>query len=155
MTDECEVRVKSRSRLQLLAETTGVKHYPGVFRQLSPARRELARILPQRVVRGKFDAWFFVEFWKSMVKQLRSMAREAGGNVAVQVVLEQRTFCAALKAYVDIPRSLDLFLSAHFGEHGNSNRTSQAKEPRAGRLAALALALARLMQKIASRQSPW
>ena len=68
----------------------------------------------KRVVRGKFEAWFFVEFWKALVRQLQDLAREAGGKVDIRVRIEHGTFVTGVKSYVEPPHSLHLFLRAHF-----------------------------------------
>lgn len=114
VNEACRVVRVSRSRLDHLTRVTGLPAGHHTVRQLSQVTRELARLPAKRVVRGKFEAWFFVEFWKVFISQLRALAREGGGDIAVKVTLERSSFCTMLKSYVDVPRGLHLFLAAHF-----------------------------------------
>ena len=68
---------------------------------------------PKRILRGKFEAWFFVEFWKKLLYQLRALAQESNGKVQVKIALELSSFVPTLIGYVEVPRSLELFLRAH------------------------------------------
>lgn len=113
VSDSCELRGRGRGRLGYLARATGVGLPDNSFRHLVAAARELARLPAKRVIRGKFEAWFLVEFWKRLLKQLVQLANEKGGKVSVKLALERDSFCTHLKAYPDIPRALELFLGAH------------------------------------------
>lgn len=114
VTDSCEFQRKAGARVQQLSRITGVQGRSNSFRAVSAAARELDRLPAKRFVRGKFEAWFFVEFWKSALRQLRVLAREGGGNISVKLTLEHSNVCATMKSYCDFPRGLELFLGAHF-----------------------------------------
>jgi hypothetical protein len=110
--ENCDLKRK-RLRLTTLGRKTGVK--PGsVFRRVSSVTKELARLDPKRFMRGKFEALFFLEFWRQLTKQLRDLAAEAGGKATIRPSLERSTLVATLTPYVAEPRSLRLFLEAHF-----------------------------------------
>jgi hypothetical protein len=137
MTQDCELRAKCRARLELMCRATGVAQRPNIGRQILPVARELSRLAPKRFVRGKFEAWFFVAFWKSLLRQLNDLTREGGGKMSIKIALERDSFCATLKAYADIPRSLELFLSAHLTETAPLSPQRTEKSTRAGWLSKL------------------
>jgi hypothetical protein len=112
---DCCVCVKSHGRLRYLARVTGVLKAPGGLRQFLQIARELKRIPAKRIVRGKFEAWFFVEFWKSLIAQMRALAKEAGGDVAVSVQLERSNFVHILAGRMVVPECLERFLALHLG----------------------------------------
>lgn len=114
VSDQCEVAPVPRRRLLELERAAGATPTKVSFRRLMHATREIARMPPKRVIRGKFEAWFFVSFWRRVTDQLRTLAKEEGGKLTVKLSLENGAFCVALKSYADTPRSLALFLGAHF-----------------------------------------
>lgn len=114
ISDACEIKARRGQRLASLVRTTGVHDTGNVLRRVLHVARELSRIPAKRVIRGKLEAWYFVEFWKRLVRQVRQLSEEVGGRAASQVGLERGTFVAILSSYVEIPQSLALFLEAHF-----------------------------------------
>jgi hypothetical protein len=110
-SDECAVFGRVGKRLSHLASACLVK--PRTAREILPTARDLARMQPARIVRGKFMAWFVAEFWKRLVTQLEALAKEANGKVTIKPQLDRTTLVATLTPYTDIPRSLQLFLEAH------------------------------------------
>jgi hypothetical protein len=114
LTDDCAIGPPPRKRLAYLARATGVEPLAGAFRRVSQGRRELSRIPAKRIVRGKFEAWFLVAFWKRLMKHLQDITREAEGNVRVRLSLEESNLVPSLVRHARIPRSLELFLELHF-----------------------------------------
>jgi hypothetical protein len=114
VSTSCDIASRWGARLDNLRRMTGISDSSAVLSRLLPVARELGRIPAKRVLRGKFEAWFFVEFWKSLVKQLQQLAKESGGSVTIKIPLEHSTFVTVMAGHVEVPRSLDLFLSAHF-----------------------------------------
>jgi hypothetical protein len=114
ISNSCQFGVRRGARVQYLEQTTGVSLGQAAFRKVAAAVRELARIQPKRVVRGKFEAWFFVAFWKQYVSNVRSLAVEAGGTCRIAPTLEMSTFVNALVPHIDPPDSLARYLTAHF-----------------------------------------
>lgn len=101
------------SRIDELHKAAGLTHRTS-FTRLREVRRELGRIPPKRVVRGKFEAWFLVEFWKHVVEHLQLLATEAGGKCQSKIDLRHGNIVPTLAQYVDAPQGLELFLHAHF-----------------------------------------
>jgi hypothetical protein len=97
--------------------------------------RELKRLSPKRIIRGKFEAWFFVEFWKHLIRQMRALAIEAQGNLNVRIQLERSNFVAVLSGRLEIPRSLDLFLGQHFNQTSEFETTEPGPQERKSVLA--------------------
>ncbi len=126
ITDDCEVISTAGSRVAALQRSTGVAQQRGTFRQVAQVAKSLARIPAKRIIRGKFEAWFFVAFWKKTIAQLQNLAKESGGKADVKLTPEQGTFVVALTRYAEIPKALELFLRAHLGQstpHGTGTRT--------------------------------
>lgn len=114
LSEGCHVRVKPCERVEYLTRVSGVVGTAGISRRVLATCRELKRIPSKRVMRGKFEAWFFVRFWKNLVDELRKLAKEAGGSLGVAVAVEQSSFVAVLLPHLTIPRPLELFLGQHF-----------------------------------------
>jgi hypothetical protein len=108
---ELQPRIGIRHRY--LERACGVTLPAGSLRLVLQAARELSQMPPKRVVRGKFEAWFFVEFWVRLIETLRQVAVEGGGKIAFRLNVTAATFVPVLASFVDTPRSLDLFLRAH------------------------------------------
>jgi hypothetical protein len=115
LTDDCRVHARVGNRVKHLTAACGATKRG--HRQIAMVARDLSRMSSDRIVRGKFAAWFLVEFWKRLAKHLEALAREAKGKVVIRPNLERSTLVATLAPYADIPRSLELFLEAHFVRH--------------------------------------
>jgi hypothetical protein len=81
---------------------------------------ELKRLPAKSYVRGKFEAWWFVEFGQRVLEGIRHVVQEAGGSVRVSAQLHPGTFIQLLAGGVTTPVALDKFLSFH------TRRQSQA-----------------------------
>ncbi len=110
--ENCSIRTKRGQRIPHLNKVTGVSARSR-FRQVVPVTRALRRIAPERIIRGKFEVWFVVEFWKHLTAQLEKAAGEAKGKVVIRPVLERSNLVAVLTPYADVPPSLERFLNAH------------------------------------------
>jgi hypothetical protein len=113
VSDDCMIRARCGCRVEYLHRTTGIQKRADLTRRVLQTAKELKRISPKRVIRGKFEAWFFVEFWKHLIRQMRTLAREANGNLNERIQLERSNFVAVLGGRLEIPRSLELFLGQH------------------------------------------
>lgn len=113
MKRDCSVSVRCGKRLQYLA---GAANAPAldVFRRVIQVSREVRNIPAKRIVRGKFEVWFLIEFWKKLIAQLQELARESGGSIRATIALERSNCVGNLVGDLRIPRSLDLFLGLHF-----------------------------------------
>jgi len=74
---------------------------------------ELARLPAKSYVRGKFEAWWFVEFGQRALEGISRVVQEAGGSVKVSAQLHPGTFIQILAGGVTTPVALDKFLSFH------------------------------------------
>lgn len=113
INNQCELEILHVDRLKTLCQSTGVASSSTTFRRVAPIIREISRLPPKRVIRGKFEAWFLVEFWKRMVENLRSLAGETGGKVEAKMTLEHSTLATVLARYLPAPESLNRFLVAN------------------------------------------
>lgn len=115
VSEDCALTC-ANGRVAALERATGVKlNSPSVSRVLGAAK-ELARLQPKRVMRGKFEIWFFLEFWKKVRAQLERLAKEMGGTIQFMVPLERGTLVATLCAHATVPRGLDLFLRSNLSD---------------------------------------
>lgn len=110
---DCSIHAKSAGRSRYMEHVTGTQGLAVQLRSLLQTARELRRMPAKRTVRGKFEAWFFVEFWKNLVGGLRALAKEVNGDVAVSVQLERSNIVQVLAGRVDAPVSLGRFLTLH------------------------------------------
>jgi hypothetical protein len=124
LDDDCSVKMLAGRRIAHLNKVTGVQPRAR-FRQLVHVTRSMRQMLPERIVRGKFESWFVVEFWKHLVGELEKLAREAAGKVVIRPTLERSNLVAVLTPYADVPASLHRFLSAHL-----TTETPSAHTPR-------------------------
>jgi hypothetical protein len=113
ISDDGQTCYVTGSRVHTLSRSTGVTLPRDSTRRLREALRELRRMPAKRIVRGKFEGWFFVEFWKRLIAQLRTLAAEEHGKVNIKIALTHTSLVTTLASYVDTPRPLDLFLQAH------------------------------------------
>jgi hypothetical protein len=143
LSEDCEVGIRPCRRVAYLAGATGVPMTAGLFRRVSQTCREVRRIPAKRVVRGKFEAWFFVEFWKRLTRQLQTLSKEAKGKVTVKIGLEQSNLVPNLVGHATIPHSLELFLGLHFPRGGPAAPQERAHKGRARGILARGLAAAR------------
>lgn len=129
VSEECAISALPRGRIEYLNRVSGVGGSAVDFRQVSQACRELRRLPAKRVVRGKFEAWFFVAFWKRLTKQLQALSREAKGNVKFKLSAEESSLVPSLVGHARIPRPLELFLELHFPRGGQLGE-AEASSPR-------------------------
>jgi len=101
------------TRLRELTRITGVPPQPRCGSRVRDAVRELARMPAKRIVRGKFEAWFFVQYWRALTEYLRKLSVESGGRVQVKLSVTGSTLVPALTPYTVTPRALELFLRSH------------------------------------------
>jgi hypothetical protein len=100
-------------RLRILTSQTAISRSAVSMDRVREAKRELGRVPVKRILRGKFEAWFFLKFWHRLVAQLQEAAREGGGKVNIKIQLAQNNLIQILASYVNTPLSLELFLRAH------------------------------------------
>jgi hypothetical protein len=84
-----------------------------VWRQLKATCRELRRLPPKIYVRGKFEAWCFVQLVERILAGMSNVAREAGGSISIAAPLSEGTLIQLLSTGTATPPSLDAFLRFH------------------------------------------
>jgi hypothetical protein len=121
-------RVRTGNPLTYLADTTHCPASPESWRQTHRVCRELGRHDPKRFVRGKFEAWFFIEFVKRAISDISNVAEEVGGSVSISTPLHESNFIQVLVRSISVPAPLDSFLRFHLQPTDNST-TSQSLRP--------------------------
>ncbi len=107
---ECSVRLRPCKGVEYLNRVAGVRWPRDYWRRVLSTSRELNRMPPKRVIRGKFEAWFFVEFWKKSIRKIQELAREGNARATIRLQLEHANFIVVLAGRMNVPRSLELFL---------------------------------------------
>ncbi len=119
-----------RGRTGILERATGVSGVSAPISRIIHAARELMRMQPKRVMRGKFEIWFFLEFWKAVRSNLEALAKEVGGKIEFTVALERRSMVSTLCGYIVIPRGLDLFLQSNLPEILSQGSKEELSRPK-------------------------
>jgi len=121
-------RIRRGSPLEYLYKVTQTTASPQLWRQARRVCRELGQRDPKQYVRGKFEAWFLLEFVKRVISDLAKVADEAGGGVSVSTPLHDSNFVQVLVRGTEIPSSLNSFLRFHL------TSIPTAREPETGAL---------------------
>jgi hypothetical protein len=128
-TDDCRVR-RERGRFAQLEKMTQVTT-GNQTRALRPQLLELSKLEPQRVIRGKWEAWFVVRFFGDLVQRLSAVAKEAGGRIEIKVLpVTEGSVVATLVPHLDIPHGLERFLDTHLPNSEPSNPMVERRRPR-------------------------
>lgn len=101
------------STISYLCKTTGIPANPGHWGQLRATIRELEGFPAKNYVRGKFEIWFFVEFFKRAMEQLREAAEQCGGSIEVPIMIERANAVALLSGFCPYPGRLESFMQQH------------------------------------------
>lgn len=107
------VRVRAGSPVNYLYTATQTTASASLWRQVRRVCRELTKQEPKRYIRGKFEAWFLVEFMKRVIEHLVTVAAESNGSIAISVPLHESNFVQILVRSVEVPPALDSFLRFH------------------------------------------
>ena len=100
---------RQRSILGYLIAKADVPNSRSLWSDLKVVMRELIALQPQRVVRGKFEGWFLVQFVKAATEQVRTAAQAKGGDIEVKLQIEQSNMVSLLAGYSTAPDSLARF----------------------------------------------
>lgn len=126
-------KLSRRSRLAYLMRVAQVEPCGSVWRQVRATCRELQRKPPKTYVRGKFEAWWFVEFARRVSEGLQRVVTEAGGSVSISMQLNDATFVQLLTTGGKAPPGLDAFLRFHLGRNSSASAPPAPGTGRAGR----------------------
>ena len=113
--------------LAYLARVTGVSVPRGVWRGVRATCVEMTRLPAKSYVRGKFEAWWFIEFSKRVAEGLQKVATEAGGSVSFSAQLSQSTFIQLLSSGIAPSNALDTFLKFHLRDRSATLAVPQAE----------------------------
>jgi hypothetical protein len=110
---DCRPRVRSGDRLAYVCKAAGIVIPPAAVNRVIEIVQELERLPAKRYVRGKFEIWFFVEFFKSLTAQMEAAASEVGGKVKLRSPIEHGNITSALAARIQVPENLERFLQVN------------------------------------------
>jgi len=113
VTDKGTARIPARLSLRYLSRVTEASSPRPIWKHVRAVCVELKRMPAKAYVRGKFEAWWFIEFGRRVEAGLHQVAREVGGSVSPSMPLNGATFVQLLAPYMPIPASLDAFLRFH------------------------------------------
>lgn len=125
---EGRVRVSRLDRLEYVCRTAGITVPGSAKERISETTEELKRLPPKRFVRGRFEIWFFVEFFKRLIAQLERSALEVTGKVRLRSPIEHGNILPILAGRIEIPEILDRFLSVHLSPIEGDRPASQEKK---------------------------
>lgn len=83
------------------------------WRTMRSTCEELLRMEPKTYIRGKFEAWWFIEFGRRILESLQRVVSEGGGSMRIHTQLQTNTFIQLLAAGIETPGRLDVFLTFH------------------------------------------
>lgn len=110
--DELRIR-RLPGSIQYLCRVSGIPNNPEIWSDLRNVIRDLRKRDPKTFVRGKFETWFLVQFFKKALEQLDAAAQALSGRVEVPVMIERRNAIALLAGLSPFPKPLDSFLKGH------------------------------------------
>jgi hypothetical protein len=104
---------RARRRLAYLDRTCDVSTPTGSSPRIREISRTLEALPSKQWLRGKFEAWFFIKYLEMAVKNLRTVAREAGGNATMRTAIHEANFVEVLAPRLNEPDDLCEFLNHH------------------------------------------
>jgi hypothetical protein len=113
VTDDGNRRKQKRCSIAYLIKVTQAKSASPTWPSIRTTCSELRRLPAKAYIRGKFEAWWFVEFGRRILEGLERVVREANGSIRVHMQLNPATFIQLLAAGVQTPPRLDAFLTFH------------------------------------------
>jgi Protein of unknown function (DUF4435) len=134
LSDSGTARRRRKGLLSYLQRVSQTPESRNVWRSIRRTSHELRQIEPKRYVRGKFEAWWFVEFVKRTTEKLVEVAKEEGGSVSVSVPLNKSNYIQVLAAAIPAPGALGAFLQFHLPSDVEKNQPVEVDTPLWGRL---------------------
>jgi hypothetical protein len=113
VTDSGSCRKPKRCTIAYLVKVTQVKEQTPDWQKLRITCNELKRLPAKAYIRGKFEAWWFVEFGRRILDGLQKVVQEGKGSIKVHMQLQANTFIQLLSAGLETPERLDAFLTFH------------------------------------------
>jgi hypothetical protein len=113
VTDDGNRRKPKRRSIAYLTKVTQVRSPSPTWKSIRTTCSELRRLPSKAYIRGKFEAWWFVEFCRRVVDGLQRVVKEANGSIRVHAQLNSNTFIQLLAAGIETPARLNAFLTFH------------------------------------------
>jgi hypothetical protein len=113
-SDDLEVR-RLKDGFQNFRQDVGLPHYSVPLATLHHTRKQLASRNRKAVIRGKFELWFLINFYRQLIAHMETAANGLGGTIEIPVRLEMTNAVAVLAPYTGLPESLQYFLHRHLG----------------------------------------
>jgi len=131
VTDDGNTRKPKRCSIAYLLRVTQVPSPSPPWQRLRVTCNELKQLPAKSYVRGKFEAWWFVEFGKRILEGVQKVAKEGGGSIKTTIQLHPNNFIQLLAAGITTPTSLEAFLSFHT-KRGPAQSTAELSNQKAG-----------------------
>jgi len=113
VNDDGTFRKPKRCAISYLAKVTQTTAGVPIWKLLKITSSELKRLPAKAYVRGKFEAWWFIEFARCILNGLTKVVEEANGSIKIHAQLNASTFIQLLAGGVETPARLDAFLTFH------------------------------------------
>jgi hypothetical protein len=130
VTDDGTVRKRNRCAISYLARVTQANGGVSVWKVLRRTCAELERLPAKAYVRGKFEAWWFIEFSRLIMEGLTRVVQEANGSIRVHAQLNATTFIQLLAAGIETPARLNAFLTFHANRRRGNAPAASSPEAR-------------------------
>jgi hypothetical protein len=130
VTDEGTFRKEKRYAITYLLRVTQTSAGNSIWKLLRTTCSELKRLPAKAYVRGKFEAWWFIEFTRCILDGLKRVVEEANGSIRVHSQLNASTFIHLLAGGIQTPARLDAFLTFHTNRGGLNPVTADPQETR-------------------------
>ncbi len=99
--------------LSTLEKWTNCKTPPQAWKGILSVLRIFRTLPPKKVIRGKFEAWFFVQFFSRAIDIANTAAKETGGSVKLKTLLHLDNFVEVCASRLACPPELGMFLDRH------------------------------------------
>lgn len=128
----------TRTRISYLLKVTQANLPSPVWTEFRAACTELKRLTPKVYVRGRFEAWWLVQFCRIILVGLQQVVKEGNGSIRIHAQLHANTFIQLLGATIETPAPLSTFLSFHTKRASTQIAVDSVSSETAGFLAKIA-----------------
>lgn len=103
-------KVMNRNRIAHLCTMCGITPIRGMAKDVREVLADLKARNPKQVVRGHFEGWFLVIYFKAFFERVKTEAENIGGTAAMLPSVEHTNFVALTVPHLQIPQDLNEFL---------------------------------------------
>jgi hypothetical protein len=118
VTDHGTIRRPKRCALSYLLKVTQTTTTTSTWKLVKATCAELNRLPAKTYIRGKFEAWWFIEFTRCILDGLKKVVEEANGSIKIHALPNGSTFIQLLAGGIETPARLDAFLTFHTNRGG-------------------------------------